>query len=977
MPEQPKLSDSQRRIVQYDRLDRHMLVIAPPGSGKTHTISERIAWLLNSGHAQSDEILALTYTNKAGHELKDRIAKWANPHVHASTMHSWSFDLLRKHGNELGLPEGFQVCDEFRRADIIRLALQAAGYDQVDEIEVAQVGKWIGQRKSNPNVPPVQRVAFRPETMESVDASYRHQMADQGLLDYEDLIWLAGQVLWEHPDIADPLHERVRYVFVDEYHDLSPDQFRLLTAIVPGRKPERQLLAVADPNQAIYGFRGGDAAEMLRRFRAEYRPQEFLLRENFRSTGQLVETSNHFIAAGDVPANSVPVRSGTDTPHLHRLPTDVEEAEWVASAIQAAHAKGREFQDIAVLYRTHQRATLVEHELLKAEVPVARIQANRFFDDRLVIEGFRYLQLIAALDDHRFEPAINWPRVLVDELTMMQLRTAARAHDLRLAELALRPDVLRATVTPLSALGIERFMDDLQRGVGRVDQARQGVDRILPFVRRRRDPIPQTERGNFRSTLRELARIVDGVADTLVEAVQEGIAIRVDFDADDADHGLAAGMLKRTLEAGFGTVVHLNSDSDQPAVPFSLVDLEMHAGPFTCTALVYRLCQRLDERFDRSRRQRFVVFDIEATSTHIPTAELLQIGAVVIEDGRVTGEPFMTWVRPSSPDAISPDVQRITGIHWRDVADAPEPAAALADFLAFAGETPLVGHNIDAYDLPLIRRLCGELGLPPPSRFSIDTLKIRRRLHPGEPASLDALLTPQEKRIRREHRADLDARLNARVFIDLMLEIGAERRVSSMANELPLVAASAALKGRTDPDNQLLQTAGRRSLELGQGWLLDAGSAGMAPDAGTRAEHALRAVELVTDPEDAHWQRIEQKWAAALDVFERTHSEHDLQTFLRWFQLAVSTSIEHADENRVAMMTIHAAKGREWPVVFMLGSEDDQYVFSSDPDDAESRRMFYVGMTRAQDVLVITHANRVNGRGKQPSRFLRDVLLPD
>jgi DNA polymerase III epsilon subunit-like protein len=773
------------------------------------------------------------------------------------------------------------------------------------------------------------------------------------------------------------LHERIRFVFIDEYHDLSPDQFRLLTAIVPGRKPERQLLAMADPNQAIYGFRGGDAAEMLRRFRAEYRPQEFSLRENFRSTGRLVETSNHFIAAGDAPANSAPVRPGTDTPHLHRLPTDVEEAVWVASAIQAAHAKGRAFQDIAVLYRTHQRATMLEHELLKVEVPVARIQANRFFDDRLVIEGFRYLQLIAALDDHRFEPAINWPRVLVDELTMMQLRTAARLHELRLAELAGRPDLLRATVTPLAALGIERFMGDLERGVGHVEHARAGVERILPLVRRRRDPIPLTERGNFRSTLRELAKVVDGVADTLVEIVQEGIAIRVDFDADDADHCLAAGMLKRTLEAGFGTVVLLNVDADQPSVPFSLVDLEMHAGQFTCTALVYRLCQRLDERFDRSRRQRFVVFDVEATSTHIPSAELLQIGAVVVENGRVVGEPFVTWVRPSSPDAISTEVQRITGIRWRDVADAPEPAVALAEFLAFVGDTPLVGHNIDAYDLPLIRRLCDELGQTPPSRFSIDTLKIRRRLHPGEPASLEALLTPEEKRTRRDHRADLDARLNARVFIDLMMEIGADRRVSSMGDELPLVAASVALKGRTDPDNQLLQIAGRRSLELGQGWLLDAGSTGWLPEVSIRAERALRAVELVTDPEDAHWQRIEQKWAAALDVFERTHREHDLQTFLRWFQLAVSTSIEHADENRVAMMTIHAAKGREWPVVFMLGSEDDQYVFSTDQDDAESRRMFYVGMTRAQDVLIVTHANRVNGRTRQPSRFLRDLLLPD
>ncbi|MEZ4507111.1 MAG: ATP-dependent helicase [Thermomicrobiales bacterium] len=582
----PGLSDSQRRIVEYDRLDWHMLVIAPPGSGKTHTISQRIAWLLNSGHAEPEAILALTYTNKAGHELKDRIAKRANPHVHASTMHSWAYDLLRDHAREIGLSDGFQVCDEFRRGDIIRLALHAGGYDQVDNNEVIQVGKWISQHKSNPAEVPSQRPPFGQETMAAVEESYRRQLRDQELLDFEDLIWFAGDLLWQFPDVADPLHERLRFVFVDEFHDLSPDQFRLLTAIAPGRKPGRQVLAVADPNQAIYGFRGGNASEMLRRFRAEYRPETFSLRENYRSTGRLVETSNHFIAAGDAPANSVPVRPGVDTPHLHGLPTDVEEAEWVASAVRAANAKGRDFQDIAILYRTHNRANLVEHELLRTGVPVARIQANRFFDDRHVIEGFRYLQLIAALDDLQFEPAINWPRVLVDELTMMQLREAARVHDLRLVQLASHPELLRETVTPLSALGVERFMRDLDQQVGTVDHARQGVERILPMVRRRRDPIPQGERDNFRSTLHELARAVDSIADTLVDAVHDGLAVRLVFDPDNADHCLAAGMLQRTLESGFGLAVLLGDTCEQRSIPFSLIDLERNAGHFTCTALV-------------------------------------------------------------------------------------------------------------------------------------------------------------------------------------------------------------------------------------------------------------------------------------------------------------------------------------------------------------------------------------------------------
>ncbi len=660
------------------------------------------------------------------------------------------------------------------------------------------------------------------------------------------------------------------------------------------------------------------------------------------------------------------------------LVDDAAEAEWVGRAVQAGVHKGRDYRDFAIIYRRHKRADLLEHQLLANDIPVARIQPNRFFDDRLVIEGFRYLQLVAALDDRRFEPAVNWPRVLVDELTMMQLRTAARTNGLRLTELATHPELLRATVTPLNAAGIERFMRALSAEVGAVGNARDGIDRVLPLVRRRRDPIPATERENFRSTLFELAKAVDGVADTLFDAIQDGLAIRLHFDEDNPDHLLATSIMKRTIESGFGVAVLLQDDAEPLSLPFSLGDLELHSGQFTCTALVYRLCQRLDERFDRSRHQRFVVFDVEATSTHIGTAELLQIGAVVVDNGRIAGEPFCRFVRPSGPGAISFEVTRLTGIGWPEVADAQGPAEVVQAFLDFAGDAPLVGHNIDGYDLPLLRRICQEHGLAEPARFTIDTMKVWKRLHPNERWDLDAALTRDEKRLRREHRADLDARLNARVFIDLMREIGRDRRSTLLTEELPLVAASIALQGRADIDNQLLQITGRRALALGQGLHpAQAADCLLLPGALALATPALDAIELVIDPDDAHWERIEQQWIDSVGIYERTHIDQSLQGFVRWFELAVSTDIEHVDANRVAMMSIHAAKGREWPVVIMLGAEDDQYVFPAEPDEDEARRHFYVGMTRAQDLLIITNAHHVGDEKRVPSRFLADIDLPD
>lgn len=978
MPEQLEVSDSQRRIVEYERLDRHMLVIAPPGSGKTHTISKRIEWLLTHGHAEPEQILALTYTNKAGRELKERIAGNASPHVRASTLHSWAYDFLRTHGPEIGISDTFQVSDEFRRDDLIRIAAATAGIPTLGPDQVRKAGYWLGERKRDPNRSPVQRAPFNAAIMDALEASYLQQMRDQDLLDFDDLIVRSADLIWQSEEVRIPLHERMRFVFVDEYHDLSPEQFRLLTAIAPGNLLGRQVMVVADPNQAIFGFRGGDAGEMLRRFQEDYRPERFELTENFRSTAQLVRSSNHLIESGGGRVASTPVNPGDHSPVVRHLVSDTAEAEWIGRAIETGMHKGRDFRDFAIIYRRHKRADLLEHQLLANDIPVSRIQPNRFFDDRLVIEGFRYLQLVAALDDRRFEPAVNWPRVLVDELTMMQLRTVARTNGLRLAELAAHPELLRATVTPLNAIGIERFMRALVSEVGSVSNARDGIDRVLPLVRRRRDPIPQNERENFRSTLFELAKAVDGVADTLFDAIQDGIAIRLHFDEENADHLLAASILKRTIESGFGVAVQLEDIVDQPALPFSLGDLELHSGQFTCAALVYRLCQRLDERFDRSRHQRFVVFDVEATSTHVGTAELLQIGAVAVDGGRIVGDPFCTFVRPSGPDVISQEITRLTGIAWTDVAHAPTPAEAMGSFLDFAGDAPLVGHNIDGYDLPLIRRVCQQYGIAEPAPFSIDTMKVWKRLHPRERWDLDAALTLDEKRLRREHRADLDARLNARVFIDLMKDIGRDRRATLLTEELPLVAASIALQGRSDSDNQLLQIIGRRAFALGQGIAPELVADGrQVPHSLASALPAIEAIELVAAPDDAHWDRIEQQWVQSVGMYERTHADQTLQGFVRWFELAVSPDIEHADGNRVAMMSIHAAKGREWPVVIMLGAEDDQYVFPAEPDEDEARRHFYVGMTRAQDLLIITNAHEVDGDARKPSRFLADIDLPD
>lgn len=972
-----ELSDSQRRIVTFDGLDRHMLVIAPPGSGKTFTIVERIRWLIDNGHADASHILALTFTNKAGRELQDRLARGSHAQVRAGTLHSWALDFLRAHCREANLPEHFQICDEARRLDMLRAAMSDRRIPLDEDASIKRVSRWIGLRRCNPDgepVPPPSPLSLAD--MEAIESSYRAQLNGEDLLDFDDLLVYSADVLWSDAEARLSLHGRLRFVFIDEFHDLSAEQYRLLRAIAPERLSGRQVMVVADPNQAIYAFRGADAELLLTRYRADYRPVAFELVENFRSSPELVDAANGLIQAGGGHAASRPVQPSTSRPIVEEHVTDVDEALWIAKAIQTGVRKGRSYRDFAIVYRTHARANVLEDVLLGNDVPVMRVQPYRFYDDRLVVEGFRYLQLVAALDDRTFEPAVNWPRVLVDELTMMQLRTAARRTDLRLVDLATQPALIRSTITPLGADGIERFLGVLRTAMDGIHDARGAVERMLPLVRQRRDPIPAAEMENFRSTLYELSKAIDDVAATLFEVIAEQLPIRITFDETDPDQVLAASILSRTLDRGFLAQIQLGQGPD-PAFRFDLRELGRPGGEFTRSALVYRLCQRLDELFDRSRRQRFVVFDLETTSTHLDTAQVLQIGAVVVDDGRVTDQRFASYARPSGPEAIPPEVTDLTGIRWSDVEDAPSSAEAIGSFLAFAGDAPLVGHNIDSFDLPLLRRVCADHGLPAPPRYSIDTMKVWRRLHPRERWGLDAALTPEERRSRSTHRADHDALLSARVFLRLMREIGQERRTTLLAEELPLVAASVAIQNRRDFDSQLLALVGRRAADLGQGILPSAAAAMLhLPGRLDAADAALQALERPPDSADAHWERIERQWLEVVEVYEQTHDDQSLQAFANWFQLAVHAGVEHDDADRVTMMTVHAAKGREWPIVIMLGAEDDQYVFPIEPDVEDARRHFYVGMTRARDLLIITHATHVNGRQRSGSRFLAELGSP-
>ena len=273
----------------------------------------------------------------------------------------------------------------------------------------------------------------------SVDAAYCRLLREANALDFADLVAEAVRLLEQDERTAADLRNRLSHLLIDEFHDVSPEQFRLAELLAPPRSAA-QTFVVADPDQAIYSWRGADAARILARYRTDYRPNVYELTTNFRSVPPIVAAADELDArlrtdpserrAANRPPpssrvrvlRSRPRRTGGDCP--------------IRRALDGGHYGA--YGAFAVLYRSHRIGDQIEAELLRAGIPLWRVQPDRFFQDEDARESVRFLELALGLQDDEFEPAMNWPRVIVDEVTMVHLRRLAVQRGLRLTDLVRR-----------------------------------------------------------------------------------------------------------------------------------------------------------------------------------------------------------------------------------------------------------------------------------------------------------------------------------------------------------------------------------------------------------------------------------------------------------------------------------------------------------------------------------------------------------
>jgi DNA polymerase III epsilon subunit family exonuclease len=937
-----------------------VLVVAGPGAGKTFCLIERIRFLVEHKGFEPERICAFTFTNKAAEEISHRLGD-LGPRaglVRRGTIHAFCADLLREHGTQVGLRRGFGIADE----DYQRQVLARIGTPY--RWQKGMLTRFTQHR-------------FQGKPLGEDDARkfrrYERYLEERNIADFDTLV-LRSHALFEHPQVRTVVQERFDYVLVDEFQDLNPVQFEILSRLAA---PHRNLFGVGDDEQSIYSWAGADP-RVFRTFTNEFSISHRVhLGDNRRCPRQVMELARRLINC-NVPIFGEPrtIVAEKESPfevEVRRFTDDDTEAAWLIGDIRRDHDAHRlAWGDVAVLYRTNEMGSQLEAAFLNAGVPCRMAQGRALADDPVVAYLIAALQVIAQPGDPAREA--EFLRVVLPRTLYAEAQTRAEERD---------NDVLRqlhqiARERPKGsedAKKIRRGQYELQN-LGTLARKHHTLGALVQELLSQRV-------GQYRSLLEERHdELSDPAANPEVVALAEQLA-----RAHAAQRPVAfepMGGVEVALRGMLAAARHraLLVDRAHPEGP-----LVIRAGavPSLGIALgMFKALQYLATRDFTDIFRDFTAFDIEATGRDVRRDRIIEVAAVRVRDGRIVDE-FASLVNPGCP--IPPESVAIHHITDAMVAQAPsfgDVWPALRDFL---GRDVIVAHNGYGFDFPLLRRRVAALGntlqLTP-----YDTLPLARELHAGS-RSLPELAHVFGIDRGESHRALDDTRTLARVFLQLNALKLARARKTALSNLLDNLAIGMALSPSLGEEAaRLFETARLFAFSNHSRCLEDYERGRLAAE-----DPSLPTVDAVIEKlggavlmsrvradKDAD-TRYPETMARLRRLLEDRPTDVPLDAQIEGFLQTVVLSRwdgTETERDRVNLLTLHSTKGLEFPRVYVVGVADDD-LLPGGPDKRsqdeveEARRLLYVGMTRTQERLVMTYADKRGDDACTDLRFLAEM----
>ncbi len=431
---------AQREAVEA--LDGPVLVLAGAGSGKTRVLTARVAHVIASGRARTQEILAVTFTNKAAREMRERIGDLTGivegmPWM--GTFHSIGAKILRRHAELVGLKPNFTILDTDDQLRLLKQILQAENIDEKRwpaRALAGQIDAWKNRGLDPAHVPAGESAAFANGRGAELYAAYQARLKILNAADFGDLLLEGLRLFREHDEVLKQYQERFRYILVDEYQDTNVVQYLWLRLLAQAR---RNLCCVGDDDQSIYGWRGADVDNILR-FEQDFPGAKVIrLERNYRSTGHILAVASHLIAhnKGRLGKTLYTEAEDGDKPTVGCLEDSQEEARVIGEEIEALQRRGQSLDDVAILVRASFQMREFEERFITLGLPYKVIGGPRFYERQEIRDALAYLRCVVQSDDDlAFERIFNVPRRGLGEATLALLHDYGRRAGLSLMRAA-------------------------------------------------------------------------------------------------------------------------------------------------------------------------------------------------------------------------------------------------------------------------------------------------------------------------------------------------------------------------------------------------------------------------------------------------------------------------------------------------------------------------------------------------------------
>ena len=405
------------------------LVLAGAGSGKTKVLTTRIALLLSRAMARPSQILAVTFTNKAAREMRDRLSAMVScdlRHLWMGTFHGTAHRILRAHAQEANLPPTFQIIDTSDQLSLIRRIMKEAGIDP--KLRDPKTVQWaINSYKEQGLRAGAVSAREEDKTRVTLYETYEARCQREGLVDFAELMLRCVELLEGNQLVREHYNDRFKYVLVDEFQDTDSLQFRLIKALCPPKQSNACVFCVGDDDQSIYAFRGAKVGNMSD-FVKDYKVEKIIkLEQNYRSTSHILDGANAVIANNkDRMGKNLWTDAGAGEPiRLYRAEADMQEARAVVQDIMVEKRRGKKYSDFAILYRNNNLSRNFERMLSANSIPYRVYGGLRFFDRQEVKDVVAYLRVLANADDTSLLRIINQPPRGIGATTVERATTMA------------------------------------------------------------------------------------------------------------------------------------------------------------------------------------------------------------------------------------------------------------------------------------------------------------------------------------------------------------------------------------------------------------------------------------------------------------------------------------------------------------------------------------------------------------------------